>query len=182
MKTNDFIFKRVVLTFFVILFVSFFSCSTEEDGENLSDEPTEITFQIDLVKMYATDIKDGEGGRLEIAGVIRARISSNTDVTQETETLLYESANDPLHVTYDDVTLGSRGFFTVAPDYRDYSYFSMVGSMTEVDSSPSNPNEFMGDINVTIDLLTITETQEFILQFKESGGQHVEVVYTITRL
>lgn len=182
MKTNDFILKKVTLILFTILLVSFFSCSTEDDGEDLPDEPTEIRFQIDLVKMYATDIKSGEGGRLELRGNINSSIISNGNVTLEEQLLWERSFSNPEYVTFEDTILGSRATFIVELDYKDYSYFQISGKMIEVDSTPGNLDEFMGEVETEIDLLSITDTEEFKLEFKESGGQHVEVVYRITRL
>jgi len=182
MKTNDFILKRVLFTFFTVLLVSVFSCSTEDDDEDIPDGPTELTFQIDLVKMYATDIKDGEGGRLEVAGNIRATLRSNTDVSIESTTLWTKSASNADFVTFEDFPLGARATVKVLTDYKEYSYFEMYGRMTEVDIAIGNLDEAMGEISSVIDLLAITDTEEFIFEFKESGGQHVEAIYTIKRL
>lgn len=183
MKTNESIFKRMSRVLAVLLVLFTVSCSVvDDDEEEVPEGPTELQFQVDLVKMYATIIREAEGDRLETSGSIRAGVYSNTDVLQEYETLWNKYTTDPELVTVEDLTLGSRATFTVDSDYQDYSYFSMFGSMTEVDSSAGNPNEFMGEVNVVVDLLSVTGTQEFTLKFEESSDQVVEVVYSITRL
>ncbi|KAA3640574.1 MAG: hypothetical protein DWQ02_01855 [Bacteroidetes bacterium] len=178
MKTNQFISGAKVLVVFLLMIVTFFRCTVSGDGFEDMEPAEDISFQIDIKKIRATDIKESESSALEVYGVVSSRLNIGT-ITDERE-LWSVDADNYLSVDFNDMQLSGSVTFTISKDDLSGSTITTVADLMELDFS--NPDDDLGLESSTISLSEVESTEEFQLTFVQSGGQNVSLSYSITRL
>lgn len=174
----NFIFRKSVL----FLFAALVLVSCEKDDDDMEPTPVnqDVTFKVDLIKMTALDIKEGEVDALEVYGSIDAKLVRG-NVTEENELW---SANDDeyLSVELSDYPLTSSVSFTVDPEKISESKIELTAALMEHDFSDDNPDENLGTETISTTLSAVSSTSTFQIVLDDSGGQHVQVTFSITRL
>ncbi len=165
----------------VILTLAGLASCTITELPDPEPEDQEITFEVTLVKMAALEIKSAEGEHLEIYGTVTARMIR--DNVTETNTVWSET--DPTsfiqYVGYTDVPINTKTTFTLLESELDSTSMEVTANLSDYDSA-TNPAEFLGEERISTPLSSIANTITLQLVLDDSGGQHIGVTYSITRL
>lgn len=165
-----------IATVCLLAVASFSSCTVTDLPEPQDDE---VTFQVELVKMTALEIKSEEGEHLEIYGSVMAELIR--DNLTETNTLWKLDAPSYLDVGLNDILVNERTSFTLLKSNLEASAIDVTASLSDYDSA-TNPAEFLGSETITLPLSVVTTSIELQMVLRESGGQVLQVTYVITRL
>lgn len=179
MKTIKSILSKTL--FIGILIVTAVSCSTDEDEMETPEPVADISYQVQLTKIKATDVS-GEGDAnnvaLEIFGELSTFLSIGTTV--DTRTLWAVEIAEAISVGQNDTQLTGSTTFTISADDLVNSSITCSGNLIENDGSGFTQNQ--GNESSTFSLASITGSQDVDLTFSDPVGQTVVVTFVITRL
>jgi hypothetical protein len=179
MKQRNLIFSTILRTFlFITLFSTFTSCVVKEDDEIPIDE--DITFQVDLLKITGIEIKEAEGETLEIYGTISSK-RVNGNVTEE-NILWSKNDTEAIAVGLSDYPLMASNTYTVTASELTNSNLVVVADLFDYDGGGNNAPEDLGKEELSIPLSNVTSSVTYQIVLNDSGGQHIRVTYSITRL
>ncbi len=163
---------------FSLAIVMLSSCSEDEDPVTPVDE--DVTFEVQVLKMQALEIKEAEGDALEIYGNIDTKLIRDNIV--ETNSIWNALIGEAISVGLSDVPLVAAVSYTVAKSQIANSRIEVDADLFDADGDPeSNAPENLGREQISTNLSDITSSITLSIVLADSGGQHVEVTYSITR-
>lgn len=171
------IFKAILC---VALFSTFTSCVVDNDDEMPVPADEDITFQVDLLKMTGIEIKEGEGEHLEIYGTISTK-KVNGNVTED-NTLWSEDDTEVIYVGLSDYPLIASNTYTVSASELSSSNLVVIADLFDFDGGGNNAPEDLGKEEISTPLSSVTSSVTYQIVLNDSGGQHIRVTYSITRL
>lgn len=179
MTNSNLILTLLKRSFLLLLPLTFLvACSEDEDPPTPVDE--DVVFRIDLIKMAALEIKDAEGDQLEVYGNITTKLIR--DNITETNDLWTAAIAEAIAVRRSDTPVSASVSYTVAKSNVASSRLEVIADLMESDGTDgSNPPEDLGSDKITTALADITTSAEYSIVLTDSGGQHVQVTYSITR-
>jgi hypothetical protein len=167
---------------FLFLFIGLTIIACDSDDDDDSDDtppaPQEVSFQVDLIKMVALEIKDAEGDALEIYGSVNSKLKRD-NVTEENMVWSENSANY-IAVGQSDYPLPSTVVYDVLETNVESTDLEVIVNLTELDFS--NDDDPLGSDLISTPLSSITNSSTFQITLNQSSGQHIQVTYSITRL
>lgn len=182
MEQRNLIFSTLLKSFLFLGTVFLFaSCTvTSDDDDDTTPQIEEVMFRVDLVKITALEIKEGEGDALEIYGLINTKLIR--DNISEENALWSVVKTEAIPVGLSDTPLSSSVTYTVATKDLASSNLEVRADLFDYDGSGNNAPEDLGDEAITTPLNAISSSAEYQITLNDSGGQVVQLTYAITRL
>ncbi|MEL7249096.1 MAG: hypothetical protein AAFO03_11775 [Bacteroidota bacterium] len=179
MTKHNFFLKFIRYSFvFSLAIVMLSSCSEDEDPVTPVDE--DITFEVQLLKMQALEIKEAEGDALEVYGNIDTKLIRDNVV--ETNSIWRALIGEAISVGLSDVPVVAAVPYTVKKSQIANSRIEVDVDLFDSDGDPEdNAPENLGREQTTTNLSDIATSVTLSIVLADSGGQHVEVTYSITR-
>ena len=179
MKQRNLIFTKVLKTLALVAFFSTFTaCVVDKEDEMPVEE--EVTFSVELLKIRALEIKEGEGDNLEIYGKISSKLVRGN--LTEDNTLWTQADTDALPVGLSDHPLSAIVTYTVATANIASSNLIVEADLFDFDGGGTNAPEDLGKEAITTPLSSITSSVTYDIVLNDSSGQFVQVTYSITRI
>lgn len=179
MKTIKSILSKTL--FIGILMTTTISCSSDEDEMETPEPAADISYQVQVTKIKATDVS-GEGAAnnvdLEIFGELSSSLTIGTTV--DTRTLWSVEITEAIGVGQNDTQITGSTTFTISEDDLASSSITCSGDLEENDGSGNV--QVQGNESSTFSLSSITGIQDVELTFSDPVGQTAVVTFTITRL
>ena len=164
---------------FSLTIVMLSSCSEDEDPVTPIDE--DVTFEVQLLKMQALEIKEVEGDALEIYGNIDTKLIRDHIV--ETNSIWRALIGEAISVGRSDVPVVAAQTYTLKKSQIAASRIEVDADLFDSDGDPDdNAPENLGREQISTNLSDITSSVTLSIVLADSSGQHVEVTYSITRL
>jgi len=166
---------------FLFLTLALVSCNDDDDDDDMNNAPPapqEVSFQVELIKMVALEIKDSEIDALEIYGSVNSKLKRD-NITEENMIWSENSANY-ISVGQSDYPLASVVIFDVLETNVDSTDLEVIVNLTELDFS--NDDDPLGSDLISTPLSSISNSSTFQITLNQSSGQHIQVTYSITRL
>ena len=181
MTRKQFISNSFYKSLFLLLSVLVLSaCVKVEDDEEPTPQDEDVMFQVDLVKMTALEIKEGEGDQLEIYGTVTADLVRGN--LTESNTLWSLPKASPLPVGLSDVPIIASQTFTVASSNIAASNIEVRADLFDSDGEGTNDPEDLGNEMISTPLSSVNSSSTFQITLNSSNGQWVQLTYSITRL
>lgn len=169
-------FSKTIVLFFTAMVL--ISCKKDDDDPVPPVVNEDVSFKVELIKMVALDIKDAEGGALEVYGSVNSELVRD-NITEENEVWSVVDI-DYISVGLSDYPMTSEVIYEVSPGNISESVMEVTASLDEYDES--NADEFLGTQTITTQLNDVSSTSTYQMVLDDSEGQEVQVTYAITRL
>lgn len=165
--------------FFLCSILLVASCTVTSDDDEVTPQDEDVTFRVDLLKMAALEIKDGEGEYLEIYGLVNSKVVRG-NITEE-NALWSVVKENALNVGTSDTPLTESVTYTIAKSDIANSTLQVAADLWDYDGSAGNNPEDLGEGMISTPLSSVTTSVTYDIVLDDSSGQVIKVTYSITR-